>query len=63
MAKKHREMVYVVVRGSPDIASHFVEIRGVLKTIEEARELRQRLWDRGERPQANIQHYFLMDTL
>ena len=58
MSKKN-EMVYVVVRGSPDIAKHFVEIRGVFRSMDEARAWRQELWDQGERPQADIHHYFL----
>lgn len=61
MSKK-RQMVYVVVRGSPDIANHFVEIRGVFTTVEAAREWRQQLWDNGERPQCDVRHFFSPPT-
>ena len=57
MAKKRQKAIWVVVQGSPDIARHFVEIRGVFLTVEAARAWRQELWDRGERPQADIRHF------
>ena len=59
---KNDESVYVVVRGSPDIASHFVEIRGIFKTVEEARERKDMLWDAGERPQARVEKYLLLSS-
>jgi len=61
--KKKPQKVWVVVRNSPDVARHLTEIRGIFKTVEAARECRQDLWDAGERPQSEIRHFFLLDTL
>lgn len=57
--------VYVVVRRPLDVVikdfehNPLVVIRGIFDTEKAAKEWRQYLWDKGERPETEVTTYFL----
>lgn len=59
MAIERNQMVYVVVRPGVDCSPKMVEIRGVFANREAAQAWVETLWEEGERPAAQVHHYFL----
>ena len=56
------ENVYIVVYRSPDIKSHFVEIKGTFRSKDEADKWREHVFER-EGKHTTIETFILMDTL
>ena len=56
------ENVYIVVYRSPDIKSHFVEIKGTFCSKDEADKWREHVFER-EGKHTTIETLVLMDTL
>jgi hypothetical protein len=58
------ETIYVLVRRNPDMRDHMVEIKGIFKSRDEAREHRQYLADiTNQKMQTEIEAYQLLDTV
>ena len=56
------ENVYLVVRRTPDIKDHFVEIKGIFKNEDEANKWREYIWEKLEQ-QTTVDKFVIMDTL
>lgn len=56
------ESVYIVVYNSPDIKNHFVEIKGVFSSQNEAQKWREVVYEK-EGKETTIQTFILMDTI
>ena len=54
------EKVYVVAYQSPDISHRFVEIKGIFRSLEQARKFREEVFD-AEGKETHTLTYVLLD--